>query len=176
MKNKYIALMLILLVLITLVIFFKKTYLGNINYSEINEYLNTKYILSDDDKKMISKRLKNDNFFNYYKEVIEQNTVIRIYKDDKDGNAWGTISLIFNKNFEEEIKRVLLQTGENISDDQRIYGIIDEYGSIYIEKSYLYEKCENIKLVFSVKLPYRYNLYEYYNENIRFFLKINELN
>lgn len=165
---------LITVVLITITLFFKFFYFKNVDYSEINEYLNTKYILSIDEKELLSNRLKNATFFNYCKDVIEENAEVRIDKDDKDGNAWGTISLLFDKNFEDDLKKILLQTGEEICEEQRTYGIIDEYGSIYIEKSYLYGIDDKIKLVFSVKLPYKYNFNDNYDENIRFFLKINE--
>lgn len=141
--------------------------------SEINVYTNKKYILSITEKQILTDRLKNDIFFDRYQEKIEQYVEVRLNKDEKEEKAWGTVSLILDKNLEKELKEILLQMDEIVSTDSRTYGVVDDYGSIYIEKSYLYGLPEKIKLVFSVNLPYEYNSEVEYNEHIKFFLKFN---
>lgn len=139
---------------------------------KVNKYENDNYELSDIEKQILSNRLKNTLFFDKYGKYIEQYVEISLSNDTKDGKAWGTISLVIDKKIEEEIKKVLQETNEIIDLDSRVYGIIDEYGSIYIEKQN-YNKNEKIYLVFSVKLPYKYKSVNDYNEFVRFFLKFN---
>lgn len=140
---------------------------------KVNEYENDNYELSDIEKQILSNRLENTLFFDKYGKYIEQYAEIRLSNDKKDGKAWGTISLVIDKKIEEEIKKILQETNEIIDSDSRVYGIIDEYGSIYIEKKYYYNKNEKIYLVFSVKLPYKYKSANDYNDFVRFFLKFN---
>lgn len=165
--------MLIFIIMIAFVILYQQFILQNIKYFKINIYTNDNYILSISEKQTLGNRLKNSTFFDKYEENIDQYVEIKLNNDEKDGKAWGTVSLNIDKNIENDVKKILQQTNETISTDSRVYGIIDNYGSIYIEKYYVYNKTEKIKLVFSVNLPYKYNSIDDYNEFVQFFLKFN---
>lgn len=174
-RNKIIlittTLVLMFVTIITDFILREQFVLQNTEYFEINMYTNNKYVLSDSEKQILCDRLKNNVFFDKYEKNIEQYVEIKLNKDEKDGKAWGTLSLFLDKNIENELKVMLQQTNEKVSTDSRIYGIIDNYGSIYIEEDYMYNN--KIKLVFTVNLPYKYNSKEDYDEFIKFFLKFN---
>lgn len=136
--------------------------------NKIDEYINEKYILSSSDKKLLSSRL-NDDFLEMYCNNYSKYTEVKIITDNRDGNAFGIISLFFDKSEYQELKSILLESNGKISKDLRTIGIIDEYGTIYIEEDYLYEN--QIKLVFNVNLPYKNCFNKKYNEHISFFLE-----
>lgn len=171
------------IILITFLLIFGLIIICLISYKHFNHssngiervstYVNKNYELTDFEKEHLSSRIKNNNFFDKYKNNMEQYVEVKINIDSKDGLAWGTLTLFMDKKIEEEIKKILQQTNKVISTDSRVYGITDDYGSIYIEKDFSDNNSEKIKLVFNVNLPYEYKSKNDYNEFVQFFLKFN---
>lgn len=162
----------LLAIVIVLFLLFEIFVLHSKENTRTIEYENKYYVLSLSDKKMLINRLNGFDFFEKYKIDLNDYVEIQINSDEKDGKAWGNIILFFDKENEASLKELLQYSGMSLNNDSRVYGIVDKYGSIYIESDYTNE--ENIKLVFSVTLPYRYKKDKSYNEYINFFLKFKE--
>lgn len=172
-KNKMLLITLLLIfgLMIIYLIYYKNFNYPNNKMKNINSYINRNYELTDSEKEILTERIKNKNFFDKYKDNIEQYVDVRINIDSRDGLAWGSLTLTMDKNIEEEIEKILQQTNKTISTDSRVYGIVDDYGSICIEPDFSKKNSEKIKLIFFVKLPYRYKSINDYNKFIKFFLK-----
>ena len=174
-KNRIILIMSLLIFGLVIIYLISYKYFNHSNnvIKKVSTYVNKNYELTDSEKVYFSSRIKNNSFFDKYKNKMEQYAEVKINIDSKDGLAWGTLTLFMDKKLEEEIKKILQQTNKMVSEDSRVYGIIDDYGSIYIEKDFSNNNSEKIKLVFSVNLPYKYKSKNDYNEFVQFFLKFN---
>lgn len=128
------------------------------------------YVLTNDDKIMLINRLGGNDIFAEYENCIDSYADISISTDKKDSKAWGEITLFFDMDTDEKLKKILQSSGIKLSNDNRTYAVWDDEGSIFIEKDYINN--EKIKLVFSFHLPYRFTEKQSYNEYVNFFLDL----
>lgn len=63
------------------------------------------YVLTNDDKIMLINRLGGNDIFAEYENCIDSYADISISTDKKGGKAWGEITLFFDMDTDEELKK-----------------------------------------------------------------------
>lgn len=144
--------------------------------SKICKYEDKNYILNDNDKNIITKRLNGLNLFNNSSIKLNKYSILRIDYDNKDYDTFGTITLFIESSF-EELKELLITTNkekQSSGESNTIITFVDEIGSIEFYK----DNSDKYRLLLSSRLPYRYKINEIsnYPEFIQYFLNLNEKN
>lgn len=173
-----ISLLLLLFLCIIIIILLCKHFIFNtykcMPYFELKQYENMNYILSQSDEQMITNILDGIEIFDIYTNKLNRYADVRIYIDEKDGNANGRIDLTFSEDVEEELNQLLQSSKKIISENNKFYNIDYKNVVIIVERSNQNDNKKNTKLNFYIKLPYKftYTSRNFFPEYIKFFLNV----
>lgn len=141
--------------------------------SKICKYINENFTPSQDEKAIITRRLKNLDVFDGSIDI--SNITLKIDYDYKDYDSYGEIAIIFSSDF-EYIKDKIINYGkkEVVLNQNKYISFRDEFGTVSLKL----QEDGTTKLTIAVKIPYRYSTstIDEYDEYIKYFLNVNERN
>lgn len=123
-------------IFVIFMLFIKKPFYLSDQDEKFTDYNNKFYSLSLIEQKMLIKRINGLNFFEECNYDFDNYVEVQIGCDERDGKAWGNILLSFDLKKQTQLQEILKRSGIGVVNDDRVYGVRDNIGSIYIEKDY----------------------------------------